>query len=463
MAEAMSWPLLASAFTRFDRPVVIVDLETTGGNLQDDRVTEVAFLCFEHGQVVRYEWLVNPEMPIPPFVQKLTGIDDDMVDSAPVFASLAQELLPLLRGALIVAHNSKFDYTFLCQEFRRAGIDFAAPALCTVQLSRRLYPQFHKHNLDSIIERCGMVVESRHRAMADVLVLADFLEMALQERGVMEFEAQCRALMNPKMLPAWLPKGLADQLYALPERHGVLVWLDRNGKALYLSDYERMFAEVALNLNAGKPIYAQAAQSIKIVPAVGSLHALWLKAQLAAEYGLPPLQEQGKAYLTVHFYPNENGTLQAKIEPLRCGLHQEKPYGLFLHKKAAKRALSLWAAEAGLCPSVLAILPPTYATDEPCPVRQVGRCEGECGTDDDQARHNERVLAAATLLPVADWGRLHEVEITEADAFNGESMTFRCASGALLLPDGSWYFDAALPALLKSKFKRGRAVFKELG
>lgn len=456
------WPLLASAFARLERPVVIVDLETTGGNMLTDRITEVAMLRFERNKVLSREWLVNPQRPIPPFITGLTGIDDEMVKDAPEFAAMAEELLPFLQGAVVVAHNSRFDYTFLRHEFQRAGIDFAAPALCTVQLSRKLYPQFHKHNLDSIIERCGIVMEQRHRAMADVLALAEFLEKALSERGEKEFEARSRALMHPKMLPAWVPSDLADQLYALPDRHGVLIWLDKGGRALHLIEHEHAFSEVASHLHSAKPDYALQAVAVRFIPAVGCLHALWLKAQLAQEYGLR--HEQGtKTYLTVRFRASETGELQARIEPLYSGKHFQKPYGLFLHKKSAKRALIAWAAEMGLCPSVLDILPQTYAQGVPCPAMAAGKCEGSCASEGGKSLHNERVLARAGLLPVADWGRMHDIEIMETDGLNGQCVTFRCTGGALSLPDGSWYFDEGLPALLKTKFKLGSRVVKMLG
>lgn len=211
MAQASRWPQLAACFARLGMPVAVVDLETTGGNMYEDRVTEVALLRFEGGKITQHQWLVNPEQPISPFITRLTGIDNEMVAAAPTFAELVPMLLPLLRGTLVVAHNSRFDYTFLRHEFRRAGIPFAAPALCTVQLSRRLYPEFHKHNLDSIIERFDLAVESRHRAMADVLVLADFLEKSIAQAGTQAWDEHSRALMNPKMLPTRLPAALAAQ------------------------------------------------------------------------------------------------------------------------------------------------------------------------------------------------------------------------------------------------------------
>ncbi|UOO81484.1 3'-5' exonuclease [Uruburuella testudinis] len=463
MAQASHWPLLAACFARLGLPVAVVDLETTGGNMYQDRITEVALLRFEQGQVSQHQWLVNPQQPISSFITRLTGIDSEMVADAPVFAEMAAELLPLLRGTLVVAHNSRFDYTFLRHEFKRAGVDFAAPALCTVQLSRRLYPQFAKHNLDSIIERFGIAVASRHRALADVLALAGFLEQSVAQMGAQEWENHCRALMNPKMLPAWLPSSLAGQLYALPDSHGVLVWLDRYGQALALDAHEKTFAEVARMLHT-KPVagVVQAAAEIRFLPALGDLHALWLKAQMQAQYRIRPSENAKQHYLTVRFVPDERERLQARIVPLGNGIHHSRPCGLFMHKKAAKRALAAWAQEYGLCPSSLDILPPIHAKNVPCPVSVLGQCDGGCQNDEGVLLQNRRIEDLATALPVTDWGRAHEVEIVESDAVSGQSVTLRCAGGALALPDGNWYFDDALPVLLKAKFKQGKNVVKVL-
>ncbi|MDO5640115.1 MAG: exonuclease domain-containing protein [Neisseria sp.] len=462
MAQASRWPLLAACFARLGLPVVVVDLETTGGNMYQDRVTEVALLRFEKGQVAGHRWLVNPEQPISAFITRLTGIDDGMVADAPRFADIAPELLPLLRGALVVAHNSRFDYTFLRHEFRRAGMDFAAPALCTVQLSRRLYPQFFKHNLDSIIERFGIATASRHRAMDDVLALVAFLEKSIAHTGAGEWENHCRALMNPQMLPSWLPEKLAGQLYALPDGHGVLVWLDKHGQALQVAAHEKAFAETARLLHGKKiPAYAQMAASVQFLPALGALHAVWLKAQMQAQHRLRP-SESAKTYLTVRFASDEHERLQARIVPLGNGSHAARPYGLFLHKKSAKRALAQWAQEQGLCPSSLNILPETHAKGVPCPVQAVGHCDGGCQTQQGAAEQNSRISREAGKLPVADWGSAHEVQVVETDALSGLSVTLHCVGGALALPDGRWYFDDNLPLLLKAKFKLGKDAVKVL-
>jgi DNA polymerase-3 subunit epsilon len=116
-----------------DSPLAIVDLETTGAHPVHDRVTEVAVIGVEGGEV-KDEWstLVNPECAIPGAIQALTGITNDMVAGAPTFGRLAADLYERLEGRVLVAHNARFDYGFLRQEFQRAGLSFRAKTLCTV-------------------------------------------------------------------------------------------------------------------------------------------------------------------------------------------------------------------------------------------------------------------------------------------------------------------------------------------
>ena len=120
---------------------VLIDVETTGANPVRDRVTEIAVLRVERGEVVeRWESLVNPECPIPSLIQRLIGITDAMVAGAPTFADIADQVRARLDGAVFVAHNARFDYGFIRSEFARMEQSFDAPVLCTVKLSRALYP-----------------------------------------------------------------------------------------------------------------------------------------------------------------------------------------------------------------------------------------------------------------------------------------------------------------------------------
>ncbi|MGU7775291.1 exonuclease domain-containing protein [Burkholderia sp. MR1-5-21] len=155
-------------------PLVFVDLETTGGSSAEHRITEIGVVEIGPHGVSTWTSLVNPGQPIPPFIQQLTGISDAMVRDAPSFASLAPALFERLDGKLFVAHNASFDRGFLRTEFERAGLAFNPDVLCTVRLSRALFPRESRHGLDALVERHRLVPSARHRALADADLLWQF-------------------------------------------------------------------------------------------------------------------------------------------------------------------------------------------------------------------------------------------------------------------------------------------------
>ncbi|WP_338639103.1 exonuclease domain-containing protein [Burkholderia pyrrocinia] len=157
-----------------EQPLVFVDLETTGGSSAEHRITEIGVVEIGPLGVSTWTTLVNPGQSIPPFIQQLTGISDAMVRDAPSFASLAPALFERLDGKLFVAHNASFDRGFLRAEFERAGFAFNPDVLCTVRLSRALFPRESRHGLDALIERHGLVPAARHRALADADLLWQF-------------------------------------------------------------------------------------------------------------------------------------------------------------------------------------------------------------------------------------------------------------------------------------------------
>jgi DNA polymerase-3 subunit epsilon len=120
--------------------IAFIDLETTGADPTRDRITEIGIVTVDGDSVSRWSTLVNPERAIPPFIQRLTGIRDDMVAAAPPFDQVAAELARRREGRLFVAHNARFDYGFVRHEYRRLGRRFQSEVLCTVRLSRRLCP-----------------------------------------------------------------------------------------------------------------------------------------------------------------------------------------------------------------------------------------------------------------------------------------------------------------------------------
>ncbi len=160
-----------------NRPLVFLDLETTGATAAYDRITEIGLIEVDNGKYMR-EWstLVNPQRRIPPFIESLTGISNAMVERAPTFAAVSIELHARLLGKLVVAHNARFDYGFLRAEFGRIDTVYLSELVCTVKLSRKLFPGHARHNLDTLIERHDIICEARHRALGDARVLWDLIE-----------------------------------------------------------------------------------------------------------------------------------------------------------------------------------------------------------------------------------------------------------------------------------------------
>lgn len=156
----------------------LIDTETTGISGKKHEIIDIAILKVCNGTIVdRYESLVKPKNPINGFIQNYTGISNQMVADAPSFAHIADEVENFLSDGIFVAHNAGFDHSFLKNEFARIGREFERPRLCTVKLSRHLYPEYPRHGLDAIIERFEIECKARHRAMGDTEVLWEFLQI----------------------------------------------------------------------------------------------------------------------------------------------------------------------------------------------------------------------------------------------------------------------------------------------
>lgn len=441
-----TYPRLAAAFAACPLPVCVLDTESTGGVFAADRLTEIAVYRFENGRMDTFRSLINPQRPIPPFIRKLTGIGDDTVAVAPVFADFAAELQPYLQGCLLVAHNSRFDYTFLQHEFGRCRTPFAAPTLCSVRLSRRLYPQHFKHSLESIIARHGIETDGRHRAEADVAALCAFLEQAVAEHGQTRFLQELSALADPGFVPDHLPTAVRQAVYRLSDGCGLLVFRRRTASEYLVCTRAFREAVAYLRRNGGGDI-----EAVEFRPAAGLLHALTLLAAERQGQNYAPPDGSG-VYCTVRWQETDGGRLQARIRPLADGFYPQPPNGLFLHPKAARRALAEWARRHNYCPAVVGL--PPHDGSALCPVAEAGQCggAGRCGRHRPDAAE---CLSAAADLPVADWGRHTALTVIETDPYNGLTHTVRCRGGAVEWCGGGWFFDGRIPKAVKHYLKQG--------
>ena len=396
-----------------DSPLAIVDLETTGAHPVYHRVTEVAVIEVEGGEV-KDEWstLVNPECAIPAAIQALTGITNDMVAGAPTFGQFAQALHERLAGRVLVAHNARFDYGFLRQEFQRAGLQFRARTLCTVKLSRRLYPEHARHNLDSLIARHGLECRARHRALGDADAVWQFLRLAAEERGEEVLAVAARQVAKQPSLPAHLDRAMVD---AIPEAPGVYLLYGENGTPLYVGKSVDMRSRVLAHFgdDLRSPREMQLAREVRRVEwrrTAGELGALLREAALVKEL-LPVFNRQLRRPADLCGFAFDARRLRLVHDFDAQGIAQV--HGLFRTKRAALQALRGLADEHGLCLQTLGF---ETARKGACFRHQIARCAGLCAGKEPVHAHHARLAAALAGLKNAAWPWRGAVGVVEEDA-----------------------------------------------
>lgn len=211
----------------------IVDIETTGGNAGRDKITEIAIYVHDGEKIVdEFTSLVNPEISIPPYISRLTGITDDMVVDAPKFYEIAKEVIKVMDGTVFVAHNASFDYSFIREEFKSLGFNFSKEYLCTVRLSRKLIPGFRSYSLGNLCSDLGINLENRHRASGDALATVRLFELLLQKDN--EGSVMGTYLKNDYAhlrFPPGIDKKIID---SLPEEAGVYYLHNEDGTIIYI-------------------------------------------------------------------------------------------------------------------------------------------------------------------------------------------------------------------------------------
>ena len=391
-------------------PLAIVDLETTGTRPAADRVTEIGVLEVERFEVVsQWSTLVNPGVPLPSEIQALTGITHQMLATAPRFADLAQDLHERLAGRVFVAHNARFDYGFLRREFDRAGIRFHARAVCSVRLSRRLYPRERAHDLDSVIARHGIDCPARHRAMGDVDALWQFLRIAAKEHGEEVLTVAARQVAKAPALPPQLDPAVID---AIPEAPGVYLFHGESGPPLYIGKSRSMRSRVLQHFYSSTAAWLQGVRRIDWQRTVGELGALLTEARLVKQ--LAPLHNRQLRR------PERLCGFVFDGKRLRIATAEEIDadtlpyvYGVFRTRRAAVQTLRALADEHGLCLQVLGF---DAKRQGACFRHQIGRCAGACAMRESIHSHHGRLAAALATLSTPPWPYAGAVGIIETDA-----------------------------------------------
>lgn len=231
-----------------NKEYAIVDLETTGGRASRHRVTEIGIVIYDGEKVVEsYQTLVNPEMRIPAGITELTGITQEMVAEAPKFHEVARRVVELTQDRIFVAHNSRFDYDFLKEEYRRLGYTFSQKQLCTVRLTRKIYPGLRSYSLGNLTKHFGIKLDNHHRALADATATTELLKLCLAGP---DSDAEIKAFVNQGITETKLPKNLKlKQIEDLPEECGVYFFHNLNGDVVYVGKSKNIRSRVAQHFN----------------------------------------------------------------------------------------------------------------------------------------------------------------------------------------------------------------------
>ncbi|MGZ5675103.1 MAG: exonuclease domain-containing protein [Usitatibacter sp.] len=415
--------------------ISFVDVETTGTTPTGDRITEIGIVRVEDGELIE-EWssLVNPQCSIPEDIQALTGISNAMVRDAPTFAELRREVLERLEGRLFVAHNARFDYGFIKNEFRRAEIAFTAEVLCTVRLSRKLYPDAIGHSLDAIIARHGLEDAvaadpapdiagaspprrtGRHSALGDARVLWRFVQRIYREKEIADIAAAVKRLLKIPSLP---PNLGHEALEGLPEGPGVYRFYGVNDLPLYIGKSinlrDRIRSHFSSDHRSANDIRLSGEiRRIEVEETAGELGALLREARLVKEL-LPLHNYRLRRKLNACFirFPDLRSAPEIVTnKDIDWGARDagaETLFGPFAAKLNIRQLLEQLAAEHGFCWRQLG----WEKRGGPCFARQVKRCRGACVGEETPEQHNLRLATALAPYRVNDWPWAGRIVIRE--------------------------------------------------
>jgi len=208
----------------------ILDVETTGGKFNEEGITEIAIYRFDGEKIVdQFVSLINPEIPIQPFVQQLTGINDKMLINAPKFYQIAKRILEITENSILVAHNSSFDFRMLKIEFERLGYKFYISQLCTVKLSKKIIPDLKSYKLGNLVKNLGIPISNRHRASGDALATVELFKLLLLKDNEKVIVNSLITETKPSSKNKW-----QKLINKLPNDVGIYYFHDQNGKIIYI-------------------------------------------------------------------------------------------------------------------------------------------------------------------------------------------------------------------------------------
>ena len=364
----------------------ILDIETTGGQFNEEGITEIAIYKFDGREVVdQFISLVNPEIPIQPFVVKLTGINNAMLRSAPKFFEVAKRIIEITSDCVIVAHNASFDYRILRTEFKRLGYDFQAKTLCTVELSKKLIPEQPSYSLGKLVRALGIPMADRHRASGDAMATTKLFKMLLEK----DVEKQILNDFIKQEIQKGIAPKLLDIVEHLPSKTGIYYIHNEKGNLIYIGKSRNIKKRINQHFTGTSTKSKKIQREVFTVTyeETGSELIALLKESEAIKINKPIFNRaQRKSIFEWALYSEKdnNGYLNLRLQKADG---RKKEITSFTTLQEGKNALFRITEKYQLCQKLTGL----YQTTSECFQYKIKECDGACIGKVTVEEYNDRI------------------------------------------------------------------------
>jgi len=450
----------------FEYPVVFVDIETTGGSYRTSRILEIAAIRVENGVVTReFSTILNPEVRIPPQITSLTGIQARDTIGKPTFQEIADELQDILQGAVFVAHNVRFDYSFIKQEYKRIAREFSPKLLCTVRLSRALYPLNRGHSLAALIERHAIPVSARHRAEDDARAILYFAELALREHGQEKFSKAVNMQLKSQSLPPHLNISDIETIDNVP---GVYIFRDESRLPLYVGKSITLKKRVLSHFQSTSSKELKISQQVHHIETIktgSEFAALILESKLVKE--LQPIYNRllrriSQYAMLVATMEGEYKRIEIKTGSIDESTDLSSIYGMYRNRVQAKKKIEELTRLFQLCPKLMGI----EKAKGVCFWYSLDRCKGACIGNESAASYNRRLEIALEHTKIAMWEYPSAIQVPLTET--GESVVienwvvrgFLNSDGEMVVSDSEPSFDMDEYKIIRRFLRLNRSLVR---
>jgi DNA polymerase-3 subunit epsilon len=402
----------------------IIDIETTGGSALAEKITEIAVYLHD-GQQITGEWssLINPERTIPYFITNLTGISNEMVEDAPRFYEIAKQLIEITEGRTFVAHNARFDYSFIRQEFKSLGYNYKRSILDTVSLSRKLLPGHKSYSLGNICSDLDISITGRHRAAGDALATVKLFEIIIAKD--LELNGGRSELLKNARTAKLNPELDASKTDNIPEEPGIYFFYDEKGNLIYIGKSRNLQQRISTHLSNNTTKRSMEMRDLIADiswETTGSELIALLKESFEIKANKPlynRAQRRTGYQWGIFTFTDKKGYINYRYGPVEKG---DSPVSVFTSKLKTKSKLESLVEAYGLCQKLTGL----YETEGACFHQQVGLCRGACIGIETAPEYNERAgkvveefLFARRNFFIIDKGR-HKEERCAVKITNGK-------------------------------------------